>query len=79
MAEPIDNRLICEVLEDVQARLASLEGMRDEMRDGFACLRAHMATRHGAAAFLEPRVLERERDMERVKHRLQLADPADPT
>jgi hypothetical protein len=77
MAEPLDNRLVYEVLKDVQTRLASLEGMRDEMREGFASLRAHMATQHGDAAFLERRVLQLERDMERVKRRLQLADPAD--
>ena len=78
MAEPIDNSPIYEVLKDVQTRLASLEGMRDEMREGFASVRAHMATQHGDAVFLERRVLELERDMERVKRRLQLADPADP-
>jgi hypothetical protein len=44
MAEPIDNRLIYEVLKDVQARLASLEEMRIEMREGFVSLRAHAAT-----------------------------------
>jgi hypothetical protein len=77
MAEPIANRLIYEVSKDVQMRLASLEGIRDEMRDGFASLRAHMATQHGDAVFLERRVLELERDMERIKRRLQLADPAD--
>jgi hypothetical protein len=53
--------------------------MRDEMREGFASLRAHMATQHGDAAFLERRVLELELDMERVKRRLQLADLADAT
>jgi hypothetical protein len=79
MAEPIDNRLIYEVLKDVQTRLASLEEMRLEMRDGFASLRAHMATQHGDAVFLERRVIELEKDMERVKRRLQLADPADPS
>ena len=78
MAEPIDNSPIYEVLKDVQTRLASLEGMRDEMREGFASVRAHMATQHGDAVFLERRVLELERDMEPVKRRLQLADPADP-
>ena len=74
MAEPIDNRLIYEVLKDVQARIASVEGMRDEMPEGFASLRAHVATQHGEAAFLERRVLELKRDMERVKRRLQLAE-----
>jgi hypothetical protein len=34
MAEPIDNRLIDEVLKNVQTRLASLERIRDEMRNG---------------------------------------------
>jgi hypothetical protein len=77
MAEPIDNRLIYEVAKDLPARLASLEAMRLEMRDGFASLRAHMATQH--AVFLERRVIELEKDMERVKRGLQLADPADPT
>jgi hypothetical protein len=59
MAERIDNNLIYEILKDVQARLAGLEGMRGEMREGFASLRAHLATQHG---------------MERVKRRLELAD-----
>jgi hypothetical protein len=38
MAERIDNNLIDEILKDMQARLAGLEGMRGEMRDGFASL-----------------------------------------
>jgi hypothetical protein len=79
MAEPIDNRLIYEGLEDVQGRLASLEVMRLGMRDGFASLRAHIAAQHGDAVFLERGVIELEKDMERVKRRLQLADPADPS
>jgi hypothetical protein len=79
MAERMDNHLIYKVSKDVQPRLASLEGMRDEMREGFLSLRAHMATRHGDAAFLERRVLELERDRERVKRRLQPVDPADPS
>ena len=74
MAERIDSNLIYEILKDVQARLAGLEGMRGEMRDGFASLRAHLATRHGDAAFLERRVIELEKDMERVKRRLELAE-----
>ncbi len=54
--------------------------MRLEMRDGFASLRAHVASQHADAVFLERRVIELEKDMERVKHRLQLADPAaDPS
>lgn len=77
MAERVDNNLIYEVLKDVQARLASLEGMRGEMRDGFASLRAHLATQHGDAAFLERRVIELEKDMERVKRRLELAEQTD--
>jgi hypothetical protein len=32
MTEPIDNRLVDEVLKNVQTRVASLERMRDEMR-----------------------------------------------
>ena len=74
MPEPIDNRLIYEVLKDVQTRLANLDGMRSEMREGFASLRAHMATQHGDAAFIERRVVELERDVERIKHRLNLVD-----
>jgi septal ring factor EnvC (AmiA/AmiB activator) len=77
MAERIDNQLIYVVLKDVQARLASLEGMRAEMRDGFASLRAHLATQHGDAAFPERRVIELEKDMERVKRRLELAEETD--
>jgi septal ring factor EnvC (AmiA/AmiB activator) len=77
MAERIDSNLIYEILKDVQARLAGLEGMRGEMRDGFASLRAHLATQHGDAAFLERRVIELEKDMERVKRRLELAEPSD--
>jgi hypothetical protein len=61
----------------MQTRLATLEGMRGEMREGFASLRAHMATQHGDAAFLERRIVELERDMERVKRRLQLAEQPD--
>jgi hypothetical protein len=52
--------------------LASLE----EMRDGFASLRAHMATQHDAV-FLERRVIDLEKDIERVKRRLQPADQSD--
>jgi hypothetical protein len=63
MAEGIDNNLIYEILKDVQARLAGLEGMRGEMREGFASLRAHLATQHG--------------DMERVKRRLELAEQSE--
>jgi hypothetical protein len=77
MAERIGNQLIYEALRDVQARLASLEGMRGEMRDGFASLRAHMATQHRDAAFLERRVVELEKDMELVKRRLELAEETD--
>jgi hypothetical protein len=77
MADPIDNRLIYEGLKDVQARLASLEEMRVEMREGFVSLRAHAATQHGDAVFLERRLIELERDMERVKRRLQIADQSD--
>ena len=77
MAEPIDSRLIYEILQDVQARLAHLEGMRDEMREGFASIRAHMATQHAHAAFLERRIIELERDMERVKRRLELVDQSE--
>jgi septal ring factor EnvC (AmiA/AmiB activator) len=77
MAEPIDNRLIYRVVKDVQARLASLEDMRSEMREGFASLRAHMATQHADAAFLERRVVELERDVGRIKRRLDLADQPD--
>lgn len=44
MAQPLDTSVIYEILKDVQARLARLDGMRDEMREGFASLRAHMAT-----------------------------------
>jgi hypothetical protein len=51
--------------------------MRGEMRDGFASLRAHLATQHGDAAFLERRVIELEKDMERVKRRLELAEETD--
>ena len=79
MAEPTDSRLIYDVLKDVRTRLASLDGMRGEMREGFASVRAHMPTRHDGAVFLERRVRDLERDMERVKRRLQLADPADPS
>ena len=74
MAERIDNNLIYEILKDMQAPLAGLEGMRGEMREGFASLRAHLATQHGDAAFLERRVIELEKDMERVKRRLELAE-----
>ena len=74
MAEPIDNRLIHEILKDVQARLANLEDMRGEMREGFASLRAPMATQHADAAFLERRVVDLERDVERIRRRLELAD-----
>jgi len=77
MPEPLGSRLIYEILKDVQARLASLEDMRGEMREGFASIRPHMATQHGDAAFLERRVIELERDMERIKRRLQLADEPD--
>jgi hypothetical protein len=77
MAEPLDNRLIYEILKDVQASLSRLEGIRDEMREGFASLRAHMATQHADAAFLERRVVELERDMARVKRRLELAETPD--
>jgi hypothetical protein len=77
MAEPLDRRLIYEILEDVQARLSRLEGMRDEMREGFASLRAHMVTQRAGAAFLERRVVELERDMARVKRRLELAEAPD--
>jgi hypothetical protein len=73
MAEQIDTNLIYEILKDVQARLAGLEGMRGEMRDGFASLRAHLATQQGDSAFSERRVIELEKDMERVKRRLELA------
>jgi hypothetical protein len=60
MAEPIDNRLIDEVLKDVQTRLARLEGMRDEMRRLRVLAGAHgdPARRRGIA-----RLLELERDM----------------
>ena len=61
MAERIDSNLIYEILKDVQVGLAGLEGMRGEMRDGFASLRAHLATRHGDAPFLERRVIELEK------------------
>lgn len=44
MAESLDASLIYEILKDVQARLARMEGMRDEMREGFASIRAHTAT-----------------------------------
>jgi hypothetical protein len=74
MAEPIDGGLIYEILKDVQARLAHWEGMREEVREGFASIRAHMATQHGDAAFLERPVIELERDMDRVKRRLELVD-----
>ena len=74
MAERIDNNLICEILKNMQARLAGLEGMQGEMREGFASLRTHLATQHGDAAFLERRVIELEKDMERVKRRLELAE-----
>jgi len=60
-------------LRDPEGRpgaLAHLEGMRDEVREGFASIRAHMATQHGDAAFLERRVIELERD----KRRLELVD-----
>jgi hypothetical protein len=77
MPEPIDSRLVYEILKDVQTRLAHLEGMRGEMREGFASIRAHMATQHGDAAFLERRVIELERDMERVKRRLELVDESE--
>jgi hypothetical protein len=53
MADRIASNLIYEILKDVQARLARLEGMRGEMREGFALL---------------------EKDMERVKRRLELAE-----
>ena len=76
MAERIDNNSIYEILRNVQARLAGLDGMRSEMRDGFASLRSHFATQHGDAAFLERRVIELEKDMERVKRRLELAGPS---
>jgi hypothetical protein len=77
MAQPIDNRLIYEGLEDVQGRLASLEEMRLGMRDGFATLRAHIAAQHGDAVFLERGVIELEKDIERVKRRPLLGHPAD--
>jgi hypothetical protein len=77
VAEPLDNRLIYGILKDLQVRLSRLEGMRDEMREGFASLRPHMATQHADAAFLERRVVELERDMARVKRRLELAETPD--
>jgi len=77
MAEPLDSRLIYEVLKDIQTRLAALEGMRAEMRDGFVSLRAHMATQHGDTVFLERRVVELEKDVERIKRRLELVDQPD--
>jgi hypothetical protein len=42
-----------------------------------ASLQAHLATQHGDAAFLERPVIELEKDMERVKRRLALADPSE--
>ena len=71
MAQPLNTSLIYEILKDVQARLARLDGMRDEMREGFASIRAHMATQHADAAFPERRA---ERDMARVRCRLELID-----
>ncbi len=38
-----------------------------------------MATQDGDAVFLERHVIELEKDMERVKRRLKLADLADPS
>ena len=49
MLEPIDNRSVCEVCKDFQARLANREGMRSEMREGFASLRAQIAIKGPAA------------------------------
>jgi hypothetical protein len=77
MAEPLDNRLICEILKDVQVRLARLEGVRDEVHEGFASLRAHIAPQRADAAFFECRLVEPERDMDRVKRRLELSDPSE--
>jgi hypothetical protein len=74
MAEPIDSNPVYEIPKDVQARLARLDGMGDEVREGFASLRAHMATQHADAAFLERRVVELERDVGRIRQRLQLID-----
>jgi hypothetical protein len=62
MAERIDSNLLYEILKDVQARLAGLEGMPGEMREGFDSLRAHLATQRSDAAFLERRVIEPEKD-----------------
>jgi hypothetical protein len=77
VAEPIDNRLIDEVLKDVQTRLARLEGCAT--RCATASRPRGRTWRPSEAVFLERGVLELERDMERGKRRSQVADPADPS
>ena len=79
MAEPIDNRLLFQILKGLQTRVSFLEAMLGEIRDGFASIRSHRAALQGEAVDLDRRLDELEESIEHIKRRLRLSEPREPS
>ena len=71
MAAPVTNELTYDVLKDL---LSTVQNLRGEMREGIGPLRAHGAMTHSEVALYERRLIDFERDMVRVRRRLEFAD-----
>ena len=69
MAEQVDNRLIHEILKNVQQRLANLEALCSEMGEVFGRMPAGVTSRD--ADVLERRLAELERTLDRLGRRLE--------
>ncbi|HEX5077975.1 MAG TPA: hypothetical protein VFV80_02415 [Geminicoccaceae bacterium] len=79
MAEPVDNRLLFQILKGLQTRVSFLEEMLGEIRDGFASIRSHRAALQGEAVDLDRRLGELEESFERIERRLRLSEPREPS
>ena len=79
MAERIDNQLLFHILKGLQVRVSLLEAMLSEIRAGFASIRSYRAALQGEAVDLERRLDGLEESIERIKRRLCLSEPGEPS
>ena len=74
MADNVSMELMDERLRDIQARLAELPKLRNEMHEGFASTKGYLASFLKDQSMLEERLAGLEVEMDRVKRRLDLSD-----
>jgi septal ring factor EnvC (AmiA/AmiB activator) len=74
MTDAIDNKLLYEVLKQIQADVAELKQARQEMREGFASIKSHITGLIGDVFSHERRMLNIEDEILRLKNRLSDED-----